>query len=145
MLYHKAELEWKQKPVITTIETFAKPISLAQFPTTTVCMGQNAPLDYWGPVEKLLDPLPFQCDPAVEVNCTEGTKALEYFAPFIDGVFFALTKKLSGRWSQELNFDNYFTGYHNKLQKFKQNIFKPIPRYLVRLQRCHFSLNYQCP
>ena len=67
--------DWSESPVITTLDSIASPIHNVQFPTVTICTEDHYPVDNWGPIEKLLNHLAFECydsrkDPFP--NCSES-------------------------------------------------------------------------
>ena len=72
-MINQAFTQWSEHPVITTLETISAPIDTIQFPTVTVC--DQKPADNWGPIEKVLNSLAFECSSPTS-NCKESTKEI---------------------------------------------------------------------
>ena len=72
-MINQAFTQWAEYPVITTLETISAPIDEIQFPTVTVC--DQKPPDNWGPLEKVLNSLAFECSEPTS-NCKESTKEI---------------------------------------------------------------------
>ena len=73
-MINQAFTQWSDNPVITTLETISAPIDEIQFPTVTVC--DQKPADNWGPIEKVLNPLAFECYNPISNSCKESTKEI---------------------------------------------------------------------
>ena len=73
-MINQAFTQWSLDPVITTLETINAPIEDIQFPTVTVC--DQKPADNWGPIEKFLNPLAFECYNPISNSCKESTKEI---------------------------------------------------------------------
>ena len=77
-MINQAFTQWSLDPVITTLETINAPIEDIQFPTVTVC--DQKPADNWGPIEKVFNPLAFECrfdwSNPLSNDCQELTKAI---------------------------------------------------------------------
>ena len=79
--------DWKNTPVITTLDSIAKPISYIQFPTVTICQDEYKPPDRWAYLESILNYVEFDCDPdtyACDRNRTQ--KVRNDFGNLIDSV-----------------------------------------------------------
>ena len=72
-MINQAFMQWSDDPVITTLATISAPIDEIQFPTVTVC--DQKPADNWGPIEKVLNSLAFECSSPTS-NCAESTKEI---------------------------------------------------------------------
>ena len=77
-MINQAFTQWEEHPVITTLETISAPIDEIQFPTVTVC--DQKPADNWGPIEKVFNPLAFECifdrSNPLSNECQELTKEI---------------------------------------------------------------------
>ena len=73
VLFHQTKREWESDPVMTTIDSMAKPVSTVNFPTVTVCQNKHGPLDNWALVEKVVNFIKFECNYDNGLpNCTEA-------------------------------------------------------------------------
>ena len=77
-MINQAFTQWSQDPVITTLDTISAPIEDIQFPTVTVC--DQKPADNWGPIEKVFNPLAFECSfnmsNPLSKTCQESTNEI---------------------------------------------------------------------
>ena len=47
--------DWRENPVLTTLDTIVAPIEDIQFPTVTVCPDESQKPDNWAPIETILN------------------------------------------------------------------------------------------
>ena len=90
-MINQAFTQWAEYPVITTLETISAPIDEIQFPTVTVC--DQKPPDNWGPLEKVLNSLAFEC--SGYSNCKESTEIRQDFKFLIDSFVEACLQMLN--------------------------------------------------
>ena len=91
-MINQAFTQWAEYPVITTLETISAPIDEIQFPTVTVC--DQKPPNNWGPLEKVLNSLAFEC--SGYSNCKESTEIRQDFKFLIDSFVEACLQLLDG-------------------------------------------------
>ena len=82
----EAFFEWENKPVITTLDSIAKPISYIQFPTVTICQDEYKPPDRWAYLETILNYVEFDCDEAYGCDRNRTQKVRNDFRGLIDSV-----------------------------------------------------------
>jgi hypothetical protein len=113
MIYHTL-IDWEDNPIITTLDSIAAPIDLAQFPTVTVCSEKNTPPDNWSFLENVLNFLSFDCDKAYissysewfvncesEVNCTDTQKLRDDY----NGLITTIAESIKSLYRRNKNID----------------------------------------
>ena len=82
--------DWNNTPVITTLDSIAKPISYIQFPTVTICQDEHKPPDRWTYLESILNYVEFGCDQnflySTACNRNRTQKVRNDFQNLIDSV-----------------------------------------------------------
>ena len=88
LFLYNAFSDWNNMPVITTLDSIAKPISYIQFPTVTICQDEYQPPDRWAYLESILNYVEFDCDPDIYAECDRSRtqKVRNDFDNLIDSI-----------------------------------------------------------
>ena len=88
LFLYNAFSDWNNTPVITTLDSIAKPISYIQFPTVTICQDEYKPPDRWAYLESILNYVEFDCDPDIYAECDRSRtqKVRNDFDNLIDSI-----------------------------------------------------------
>ena len=79
-MLHNLASEWREHPILMTLDSVAVPVSEVQFPTVTVCQDDTPP-DNWAMVRKLARFYDYRCRGEEEEEgkkCEDGNQLIRY-------------------------------------------------------------------
>ena len=93
MVVNDAFIDWSENPMITTIDTFSYPVQNIQYPTLTVCYGDN--YDPWAYVRNTYNRFELSCQ--TDGDCARSRKLRDDF----DNVLVEVAKDLTNYTCEE--------------------------------------------